>query len=54
MTAAKESKTIQTLMIVEDEALVAILLRDELQRAGYNVLDLTDRHDEALVVAQAL
>jgi DNA-binding response OmpR family regulator len=53
MTAAKESKTIQTLMIVEDEALVAILLRDELQRAGYNVLDLTDRHDEALVVAKA-
>ena len=53
MTVAKESKTIQTLMIVEDEALVAILLRDELQRAGYNVLDLTDRHDEALVVAKA-
>lgn len=53
MTAAKDSKTIQTLMIVEDEALVAILLRDELQEAGYKVLDLTDRHNEALVVAKA-
>jgi DNA-binding response OmpR family regulator len=40
-------------MIVEDEALVAILLRDELQNAGYKVLDLTDRHAEALEVAKA-
>jgi CheY-like chemotaxis protein len=53
MTAAKDSKTNQTLMIVEDEALVAILLRDELQNAGYKVLDLTDRHAEALEVAKA-
>jgi len=53
MTAAKDSKTIQTLMIVEDEALVAIVLRDELQEAGYKVLDLTDRHNEALEVAKA-
>lgn len=53
MTAAKDSKTIQTLMIVEDEALVAIMLRDELQEAGYNVLDLTVRHAEALAVAKA-
>ena len=40
-------------MIVEDEALVAILLRDELQEAGYKVLDLTDRHANALEVAKA-
>lgn len=53
MTTAKDSKTIQTLMIVEDEALVAIMLRDELQEAGYNVLDLTVRHAEALAVAKA-
>ena len=53
MTVAKDSKTNQTLMIVEDEALVAILLRDELQNAGYKVLDLTDRHAEALKVAKA-
>lgn len=43
----------KTLMIVEDEALVAIVLRDELEEAGYNVLDVTDRHEEALVVARA-
>lgn len=43
----------KTLMIVEDEVLVAIVLRDELQDAGYHVLDLTDRHAEALDVAKA-
>ena len=53
MTATKDSKTVQTLMIVEDEALVSILLRDELQKAGYKVLDLTDRLDAALEVAKA-
>ena len=48
MSARQDGKTAKTLMIVEDEALVAILLRDELQDAGYKVLDLTDRHVEAL------
>lgn len=43
----------QTLMIVEDEALVAIVLRDVLTEAGYIVLDLTARHREALEVARA-
>lgn len=53
MTEAQDGETRQTLMIVEDEALVAMLLRDELQEAGYKVLDLTDRHAEALQVARA-
>lgn len=53
MTARQDDKTGKTLMIVEDEALVAMLLRDELQDAGYRVLDLTDRHAEALEVAKA-
>ena len=53
MTAAQSSTTTETLMIVEDEAMVAITLRDELQDAGYNVLDLTDRQDDALEVAKA-
>ena len=53
MTNANDSMTVQTLMIVEDEALVAIVLRDELQEAGYKVLDLTDRRAEALEVAKA-
>lgn len=39
-------------MIVEDEALVAMTLRDELERAGYRVLDLTDRPKEAEIVAR--
>lgn len=53
MTAIEDGKVRETLMIVEDEVLVAMLLRDELQHAGYNVLDLTDRHSEALDVAIA-
>lgn len=53
MTATKDKKTVQTLMIVEDEVLVSILLRDELQKAGYKVLDLTDRFDAAMEVAKA-
>ena len=40
------------LMIVEDEALVAMTLRDELEGAGYQVLDLTDRQEEAVAVAR--
>jgi DNA-binding response OmpR family regulator len=53
MTAPQHGKASQTLMIVEDEALVAMVLRDELQEAGYRVLDLTDRSAEALEVAKA-
>ena len=53
MTAPSNGKTMGTLMIVEDEALVAMTLRDELEGAGYKVLDLTDRHVEALAVARA-
>lgn len=44
----------KTLMIVEDEALVAVILRDELVATGYTVLDLTERHEEALEVARAI
>ena len=53
MEPTNDSNMIQTLMIVEDEALVSILLRDELQNAGYKVLDLTDGFDAALEVAKA-
>jgi len=53
MTATQASETPRTLMIVEDEVLVAITLRDELEDAGYHVLDLTDRHAEAMEVARA-
>ncbi len=53
MTEAQDSETTETLLIVEDEALVATVLRDALEDAGYNVLNLTDRHAEALEVAKA-
>lgn len=53
MTLGQDEKATETLMIVEDEALVATLLRDQLQEAGYKVLDLTDRHAKALEVAKA-
>jgi DNA-binding response OmpR family regulator len=53
MTAPQADKSGQTLMIVEDEALVAITLKDALEDAGYRVLDLTARHTEALDVAAA-
>jgi two-component system, response regulator PdtaR len=43
----------QTLLIVEDDMLPAMALRDELEDAGYNVLDLTGRYQEALSAAQA-
>ena len=48
----KAITTRRTLMIVEDEALVAIVLRDVLTEAGYIVLDFTTRHVEALEVAR--
>jgi 1,2-diacylglycerol 3-beta-glucosyltransferase len=53
MTAPQSGRTGKTLMIAEDEVLVATILRDELEDAGYHVLDLTDRQAEALEVAKA-
>jgi 1,2-diacylglycerol 3-beta-glucosyltransferase len=41
-----------TLLIVEDDILPAMALRDELEDAGYRVLDLTGRHQEALGAAR--
>jgi DNA-binding response OmpR family regulator len=49
MTSPQADKT---LMIVEDEVLIATTLKSELEDAGYNVLNLTDRISEALEVAQ--
>ncbi len=53
MSTPRTDKARQTLMIVEDEVLVAIVLRDELTDAGYHVLDLADRHADALAIAHA-
>lgn len=48
-----QSRRAATLLIVEDEALVALVLCDALTDAGYHVLDLTTRHAEAMSVAKA-
>jgi CheY-like chemotaxis protein len=53
MTTPQPGRTGKTLMIVEDEVLVATVLRNELEDAGYHVLNLTDRVTEALEVAKA-
>ncbi len=41
-----------TLLIVEDDILTAMTLRDALEDAGYHVLDLTGRHHEAVSAAE--
>jgi len=41
-----------TLLIVEDEILPAMALRDELEDAGYRVMDLTGRWKEALTAVE--
>lgn len=50
MTTPRDGKT---LLIVEDEVLVAISLKSELEDAGYHVLKLTNRIGEALEVVKA-
>lgn len=42
----------KTLLIVEDEVLAAMALRDELEDAGYQVMDLTGRHQEAMAAVR--
>jgi two-component system, response regulator PdtaR len=52
METANASGQGHTLLIVEDEAILAMALKDELQDAGYHVLKLTSRHQEALQAAK--
>ena len=42
----------KVLLIVEDEVLPAMALQAELEDAGYHVMDLTGRHQEALAAAR--
>ena len=48
MSSAEREAPGPTLLIVEDEILPAIALKDELEDAGYRVMDLTARQEEAL------
>jgi two-component system, response regulator PdtaR len=50
--AAVSPAPLATVLLVEDDILVAIALRDEFEEAGYRVLDLTGRHGEALAAAR--
>jgi DNA-binding response OmpR family regulator len=52
MDTTSQPQQAKTLLIVEDDILPAIALRDELEDAGYRVLDLTGRHQEALLAAR--
>ncbi len=42
----------KTLLIVEDTVLIAMVLKDELEDAGYRVLELTSRYEEAMTQAR--
>jgi len=52
MDEPKTTESRKTLLIVEDDILPAMALKDELEDAGYHVLDLTGRHQEALTAAR--
>ena len=56
MTEPMSSKQVmpKRVMIVEDEALVALTLEDVLMEAGYLVCGIADRPTEALEIARAL
>jgi DNA-binding response OmpR family regulator len=54
MNIPVETKVPKILLIVEDQILLAIGLQHELEDAGYRVLDLAIRHQEALGFAREI
>jgi len=52
METAKSPALSQTLLIVEDDILTAMTLQDGLEEAGYQVMDLTSRHQDAIMAAR--
>ena len=52
MTALSELKVPKILLIVEDQVLLAMGLQCQLEDGGYRVLELADRHQEALAIAR--
>ncbi len=49
-----ETKMPKILLIVEDQVLLAVALQDDLADAGYRVLELAVRHQEALGIAREI
>jgi DNA-binding response OmpR family regulator len=54
MNASVGSNDPKTILIVEDQILLAIVLKQELEDSGYRVLDLATRHREALAIAHRI
>jgi DNA-binding response OmpR family regulator len=52
MNAGSGAKTAKILLIVEDQVLLAMGLKDELEDSGYRILELAIRHQEALRFAR--
>jgi two-component system, response regulator PdtaR len=52
MIASVKSNGPKILLIVEDQVLLAMVLKDELEESGYRVLELAVRHQEALGFAR--
>ena len=52
MTASVELISPKTLLIVEDQFLLAMVLKDQFEHAGYRVLELAARRQEALALAR--
>jgi DNA-binding response OmpR family regulator len=52
MKTGKPPALRKTLLIVEDDTLTAMTLADALEEAGYEVMDLTGRHEDAIVAAK--
>jgi 1,2-diacylglycerol 3-beta-glucosyltransferase len=54
MSVPAEARVPKILLIVEDQLLLAVGLQDDLEAAGYRVLELAIRHQEALGIAREI
>jgi two-component system, response regulator PdtaR len=54
MTVSVELNVPKILLIVEDQILLAMVLKDELEDGGYRVLELAVQHQEALGFAREI
>jgi DNA-binding response OmpR family regulator len=54
MSGGSAATVAKILLIVEDQVLLAVGLKDELEDNGYRILELAIRHQEALGIARAV